>query len=405
MSKFFGIANKTLPISTIRVGKRHRRDHGDIGALAASIADLGLLQPIAVDPSGRLVAGERRLRAVRQLGWQTVPVHVVTGLDDALRMLQAERDENLERLPFAPSEAVALGRRLEQLELAAAHQRQQEGRRRGGKIGGRGRPKANGDRSCVNDAQPKQKQRVSGRVGAAVGLSASTYERAKAVVDAADAEPGNKELQSLRRRMDSSGRVNSAYRRLQVLRHQERLTSEPPPELPRGPFAVIVADPPWAFDSRDPARRGVPEYPTLSVDEIKALPVPDVMARNCAVWLWVPVAMLPDGLAVLESWGLQYRTTCVWVKDRVGVGSWLRNQVEVCLLGTQGKPAVMLSGQSNALFAARREAGRKPDEFLKLIEQVYPGAKLELFARQKRFGWTAYGDQVGLFEATNTNGI
>jgi ParB-like chromosome segregation protein Spo0J len=102
-----------LPIAAIRVSRRRRRDFGDLNSLAGSIADLGLLQPLVVTPDHRLVAGERRLRAVRQFGWETVAVHVVHGLDDALRLLQAECDENTQRLAFATSEAVALGRRLE----------------------------------------------------------------------------------------------------------------------------------------------------------------------------------------------------------------------------------------------------------------------------------------------------
>src|SRR5690242_2590888 len=101
-----------LPLASITVGHRHRRDHGDLDSLAASIDAVGLLQPVVVTPDGRLVAGQRRLEAVRRLGWSSIDVHVVAGLSDAVALLSAERDENVCRQPFSISEAVAVGREL-----------------------------------------------------------------------------------------------------------------------------------------------------------------------------------------------------------------------------------------------------------------------------------------------------
>src|SRR5262249_47195850 len=121
-----------LPIAAIKIGSRHRKDLGDLEALAASLAALGQLQPIAVRPDGRLVAGQRRLVAAQQLGWETIAVHIVEGLDDAISLLRAERDENTCRKDFVVSEKVALGQRLEELERKAARQRQKNGGSNGG---------------------------------------------------------------------------------------------------------------------------------------------------------------------------------------------------------------------------------------------------------------------------------
>src|SRR5262249_5729361 len=113
-----------MRLDKITIGPRVRKDMGDIDALAASIREVGLLQPVAVRADGRLVGGERRLRAVELLGWQEIPVHVCQNLEDEEWCLKAEREENVCRKDFLPSEAVALGMALEEVERAAAKERQ-----------------------------------------------------------------------------------------------------------------------------------------------------------------------------------------------------------------------------------------------------------------------------------------
>ena len=126
---------RTVKIADIIIGDRHRKDLGDIAALANSITDTGLLQPIAVTPHLRLVAGHRRLEAVRQLGWAEIPVHVVDGIDDELKALLAEHDENSCRKSFTPSEAVAIGKAIEEKVRAQAKERQgRPGKKRSGNL-------------------------------------------------------------------------------------------------------------------------------------------------------------------------------------------------------------------------------------------------------------------------------
>lgn len=173
-----------LPVDAIRVGKRYRQHMGDIPALAASIKEHGLLHAIVVTPERDLVAGERRLLAVRLLGWTTVPVRVVTPAD----LLRAEADENRVRADFAPSEAVAIAKALAPV-VATPH-------------GG------NRASAQVSHLLPG---RTSDKVASAVGLSGRTLEKAMAVVDAADADP---ELGDLVAQMDDTGKVDGAYREL-----------------------------------------------------------------------------------------------------------------------------------------------------------------------------------------------
>jgi ParB family chromosome partitioning protein len=187
------------PLDSIRIGKRHRKDLGDVAGLAASIKGRGLLHPVVVTGDGLLIAGERRLAAVRLLGWPLVPVTVID-IDD---VLLGERDENSERLDLSPTEAVDLGRALEVRERELAKERQ-------GRSGS--------ERSV--QLPERSKGQVRDRVGKAVGLSGSSYHRAKAVVEAAEQDP--EKYGDLAEQMDRTGKVEPAYRELQAV---EKITS------------------------------------------------------------------------------------------------------------------------------------------------------------------------------------
>lgn len=371
-------------LDDITVGRRHRRDLGDVDALAASMGELGLLQPVVVDAAGRLLAGERRLAAARLLGWATIPVHVAAGLDDAVRALKAERDENTCRKPFAVSEAIALGRDLERLLAEEARRRQRSGKSVDGCAGGRGRKK-NPGASC-----PGVSGKTRDQVGAAVGLGGRTFEKARAVVEAAERDC--RRYGPLLAAMDRTGRVDGCYRRLLVLRQAEAIGREPPP-LPRGPFRVVVVDPPWQYSHRpgDHSKRNVTPYPTMTPDEIRALPVGALAAHDAVLWLWATNAHLPDAFELVRAWGFKYQTLLTWVKDRIGTGDWLRGQTEHCLLAVRGRPVLTLAGQSTALYGPRRGHSAKPDEFYRLVESLCPGSKVELFARVRRPRWESHG--------------
>lgn len=172
-------------------------------------------------------------------------------------------------------------------------------------------------------------------------------------------------------------------------------------------FGSILADPPWQFQNRTgkvaPEHRRLNRYSTLSLAEIKALPVVHAAAPTCHLYLWVPNALLPEGLEVMKSWGFQYKSNIIWHKirkdggpDGRGVGFYFRNVTEVLLFGVRGKNARTLNKgrtQVNFLATRKREHSRKPDEQYSLIEECSPGPHLELFARGARKNWTAWGNQ------------
>jgi N6-adenosine-specific RNA methylase IME4 len=367
-----------MPINQIKIGKRQRKALGDIEALARSIADIGLLHPIVIRPDGTLVSGKRRLVACQSLGWTEVPVRVVHGLEDTLRALKAENDENICRKNFLPSEAVAMGEAIEDVERKEARDRLKEGGRLGGKGGGKLPQASTG--------------KTRDRVGAAVGLSGKTYERAKEVV-AASAEAPEK-FAKLKKAMDRTGRVNGVYKQLQTARTAEAIRREPP-SLPGGRFRVVLADPPWPFPrADDPSHKSANPYPPMSVDAIKALDVGGLAHDDAVVWLWTPFAHLRQAFEVLDAWGFTPKTMVTWVKDHFGTGVYLRSQSEYCLMAVRGHPTITLSNQSTVIHGPLRKHSEKPESFYELVESLCPGNKLELFARRRRAGWTSHGHDL-----------
>jgi ParB-like chromosome segregation protein Spo0J len=200
-----------LPINHVRVGDRHRKDFGDVQALADSIKELGLLAPIVVTDDNALVAGHRRLEACRLLGWPTVPVRRVRQIKDAVTILKAERDENTCRKDFTPSEAVALGLALEELERPKSEDRKAEGLKRGQAAPVRANGHHGSDRATTRDV-----------VAPAVGLAPRTYARARNVVLATD-DPDPKVAEAAREavaEMDATGNVSAAERKVKAARGQ-----------------------------------------------------------------------------------------------------------------------------------------------------------------------------------------
>jgi N6-adenosine-specific RNA methylase IME4 len=174
----------------------------------------------------------------------------------------------------------------------------------------------------------------------------------------------------------------------------------------RGPFSTILADPPWRFSNRTgkmaPEHQRLLRYPTMSMEEILELPVNRVAAASAHLYLWVPNALVYEGLEVMRHWGFTYKTNIVWYKirkdggpDGRGVGFYFRNVTELVLFGTRGSMRTLEPGrtQTNILSTRKREHSRKPDELYDIVEACSPAPYLELFARHPRKGWTQWGNE------------
>ena len=173
-------------------------------------------------------------------------------------------------------------------------------------------------------------------------------------------------------------------------------------------FATILADPPWQFQNRTgkvaPEHKRLNRYGTMDLDAICALPVADIATDPAHLYLWVPNALMPEGLRVMEAWGFRYVSNIIWEKvrkdggpDGRGVGFYFRNVTEMLLFGVRGKNARTLApgrSQVNIIRSRKREHSRKPDEQYDIIESCSWGPRIELFSRGKREGWTVWGNQA-----------
>jgi N6-adenosine-specific RNA methylase IME4 len=183
-----------------------------------------------------------------------------------------------------------------------------------------------------------------------------------------------------------------------------------------GRFATILADPPWQFQNRTgkvaPEHRRLLRYPTMELQEIMDLPVGNFAAARSHLYLWVPNALLMEGLRVMKAWGFTYKSNIVWLKirkdggpDGRGVGFYFRNVTELVLFGVRGSMRTLRPGrtQVNTLATRKREHSRKPDEIYDVIESCSPGPYLELFARFRRDSWSQWGNED--VEQNTTNNV
>jgi len=179
---------------------------------------------------------------------------------------------------------------------------------------------------------------------------------------------------------------------------KQKVISEP--LIPaQGKYQVIAIDPPWPYGTEFDAqtRRVASPYKELSIEKLAdfTLPADD----NCVLWLWTTHKFLFDSFHLMKIWEFEYKLTLVWDKQKMGMGAWLRCQAEFCLLGIKGKPKWELTNQRDFISAPRREHSRKPDEFYKLAETLWPEAKrIDIFSREKRPGWEQYGNEPNKLE-------
>jgi N6-adenosine-specific RNA methylase IME4 len=192
-----------------------------------------------------------------------------------------------------------------------------------------------------------------------------------------------------------------------------------------GRYEAIAADPAWRFDVRNPetglGRSADRHYATLRLEDIKALPVSQIAGSDCWLMLWTTGSHMPQALEVIEAWGFKYSSVgFVWIKLRrnfqegffgihlsdiaMGLGYTTRKATELCLLARRGSPRRLSRDILDAILAPVREHSRKPDEFYDRVERFAPGPRLDLFARQRRPGWYAWGDQLDMFPSLANSG-
>ena len=176
--------------------------------------------------------------------------------------------------------------------------------------------------------------------------------------------------------------------------------------MERKKYKVLYVDPPWkyrAYTKKEGGRSAESHYPTMDLEEIKKLPIAELADKDCALFLWVTLPCLREGLELLDAWKFQYKTIAfVWVKmnkkaDSLfwGMGYWTRSNTEFCILATRGKPKRVSAGVHQVIMTRVEEHSKKPQEArVRIVELMGDVPRLEMFARHKSEGWDVWGNEV-----------
>ena len=374
----------------------------DFADLVADIAAHGLREPVIVH-EGHILDGRNRYRACEKAG---VPVRLVPyDGEDALRFVVSL---NLRRRHMTESQRALVAAKLANLRD--------------------GRPKEN--RANLHGffpAGPVATPAVSAaRAAEMLNVSERSVKAARAVVEhgvpaladkvaagevsvsaAADvAQLPKAEQAEVLSKGDKSlllGAAKKVRAEREVARREERI--EKIAEIAKGnaplavaaKFPVIYADPPWRYEHAISGNREIENhYPTMSLEEICALPVGDIATDDAILYMWATAPKLAECMQVLAAWGFDYRTNFVWVKDKIGMGYHARSQHEILLVAKRGNipPPAVADRVASVVMAERNEHSAKPVVFYELIESFYPTLpKIELFCRSPREGWAVWGNQ------------
>ncbi len=345
-------------------------------ALRESIDRFGVLVPVAKDQHGNILDGHQRVRIADELGVK-YPTNIIEVADEA-EALEIARTLNEDRraMPKAERLGVEVALREDGHSLRAI----------AGAVG-------------VDEKQVRRDLRgadmsapASGPTTPAyvLGRDGKRYPARKVPKPPADetlklaAELNRQRLEERRKRHIDEGRA-----------------SVPPPSFDSPSFRVIYADPPWRYDQSGlvSADWGMADdhYPTMSLEDLKAIPVPDMALPDSVLFLWATSPMLPAALELMSAWGFQYKSSLVWDKGRPFLGSYVHISHELLLIGTRGSCVADVKHTSGSVIAIPRSAhSRKPDEFRELIDSMYVfGNRIELFCRGAvPDGWQAWGNEV-----------
>lgn len=359
-------------------------------ALRASVERFGVLVPVVKDQNGRVLDGHHRSRIADDLGvdYRVDVVQVANDAEaaDIARTLNADRrhlDRDQRRQVVADlrsgghslraiAGAVGVGKDTVAKDLGQlSTDRQLDTPERVVGLDGKSRPAT---RPTPPAVIPAKNQREAEKAQTALAeLNAEAPDMAERV-RAGDVELGK------------------AHRLVKQRTTRQERRSRP---LPEGRYGVILADPPWRYQHSESANRDIENhYPTMALDEIKALDVP--AADNAVLYLWATPPKLTEAVEVMDAWGFGYRTCMVWVKDKIGMGYWARQRHELVLIGVRGDMPPPEPGDrpDSVVEAPRGEHSAKPDRLHDIIDAVWPQTpKIELFSRRERDGWTAWGNE------------
>jgi N6-adenosine-specific RNA methylase IME4 len=360
----------------------------DFTSLVADIRDHGLREPVVLF-EGKILDGRNRYRACREAGVQcrfetyagTDPIGYVISLnlrrrhlDESQRAMVAAKLATLKRGDNQHS-PIGETSQAKAAELLNVGKRSVE------------RAAAVRDHGVAELVEAVEQGKVA--VSVAADIAAQPIEEQRQII-----ARGEKEI--LRAAAEIRGNRAAAKRAERVAMLIASSNANAP--LPDRRFPVILADPPYRYERQWSVSRDVENhYPTMTTEEICALPVENLATADAMLFLWTPAPLLTDAFAIMRAWGFEYVTSAVWVKDKIGMGVYLRQQHELLLICKRGNPIVPNPSflSSSIIEAPRRGHSEKPEAAYEIIERMYPDLpKVELFARHAREGWCQWGNQA-----------
>jgi ParB/RepB/Spo0J family partition protein len=382
-----------LEIADVRVGNRKRKlNESKVQSLAESFCSIGQLQPITVarkNGSYKLIAGLHRLEAAKSIGWRSIQATEFEGDEVAVEL--AEIDENLMRNDLTV---------LEQGEHLARRQElvgYKVGKPNPATVAGLKTTNEIAKEIGISERSAYNRMQVARNIVPEVKEAIRETEIANSttqLLELARLAP-EKQVEVAKSITDGAASIADAFKSINKEKRERMHAEKRTRELPAGKYAVIYADPPWRYDNSGFNEAADNQYPTMPLDEICELPIGDLADQTTVLFLWATNPLLPEALQVMASWGFEYKTNIAWIKDAGrGKGWYLKSKHELLLIGVKSETPHPIERHDSCFEAGRGNVhSRKPEKAYEIIESMYPGNKVELFARNRREGWDIWGNE------------
>jgi len=385
-----------LEIADVRVGNRKRKlNESKVQSLAESFSSIGQLQPITVSEGDygtyRLIAGLHRLEAAKAIGWKKIQAAVFEGGEIETEL--AEIDENLMRNDLTV---------LEQGEHLA--RRQELIGRNVGRYPDPNRViitplKTNNELAAeigLSKESAKKRMQVARNIVPEVKEAIRETEIANSttqLLELARLAP-EKQVEVANSIADGAVSIADAFKNINKEKRERMHEEKRTRELPTGKYAVIYADPPWQYDNSGLKTSAENQYPTMPIEDICGLPIKELSSDTSVLFIWATNPLLPEALKVVDSWGFTYKTNLVWIKGSgAGIGWFEKSAHEILIIAVRENAPHPEERPVSYFEEARTVHSRKPEKAYQIIESMYPGNKLELFARNRREGWDIWGNE------------
>lgn len=386
-----------LDIAEIKVGHRKRKlNEEKIESLVESYKRIGQLQPVTVIKDNgmyKLLAGLHRLEAAKRSGWQLIKASLFEGDDIAAEL--AEIDENLMRNDLTVLEqGEHLARRQELIGYKQGDNRFTVGR--GEIISPLKSTPELAKEIGLTERSAQNRMQVARNIVPEVKDTIRNTEIANSttqLLELARLAP-EEQVEVAKKVADGAFSIAESLKKIAKDKREEMHSEKRSRALPEGKFSVIYADPPWQYDNSGLNTSAENQYPTMPIEQICELPINKLTEETSVLFLWATNPLLPEALRVIDAWGFSYKTNLVWIKGTgAGIGWFEKSAHEILIIAVKKNTPHPALRPVSYFEEFRTVHSRKPERAYEIIESMYPGNKIELFSRNNREGWEAWGNE------------